>query len=176
MRYIHFSVCTLVPSNCSSHRTIEMKRVNKEMKFSCEARHHLPRFWSWNGYIFYEDINIGLELYTNWVFLFQAKIREAPSLEGHVLLKKLRDSLEFLKGRLTGLNKEDIEKTISLVSRLCKLTHIIESVLPCLSITKCNINEIFFQICPLEDSLFTYLNIYLPKAWPHTLSRWKLWQ
>uniref|UniRef100_M1AAP7 Uncharacterized protein n=1 Tax=Solanum tuberosum TaxID=4113 RepID=M1AAP7_SOLTU len=53
----------------------------------------------------------------------EAKIREAPSLEGHVLLKKLRDSLEFLKGRLTGLNKEDIEKAISLVEALAvKLT------------------------------------------------------
>lgn len=48
----------------------------------------------------------------------EAKIREVPSLEGHVLLKKLRDSLEFLKGRLTGLNKEDIEIAISLVSLL----------------------------------------------------------
>ncbi|KAK4346097.1 hypothetical protein RND71_036273 [Anisodus tanguticus] len=53
----------------------------------------------------------------------EAKIREAPSLEGHVLLKKLRDSLEILKGRLTGLNKDDIEKAISLVEALAvKLT------------------------------------------------------
>lgn len=58
------------------------------------------------------------ELYTTEPFFFQAKIREVPSLEGHVLLKKLRDSLEFLKGRLTGLNKEDIEIAISLVSLL----------------------------------------------------------
>ncbi|KAM3288900.1 Stomatal closure-related actin-binding protein 2 [Capsicum baccatum] len=48
----------------------------------------------------------------------EAKIREVPSLEGHVLLKKLRDSLELLKGRLTGLNKEDIEIAISLVEAL----------------------------------------------------------
>lgn len=46
------------------------------------------------------------------------------SLEGHVLLKKLRDALEFLKGRLAGLNKEDVERAISIVSLL--LIEIIE--------------------------------------------------
>lgn len=43
------------------------------------------------------------------------------SLDGHVLLKKLRDALEYLKGRLTGRNKEDVEKAISLVSFWCYL-------------------------------------------------------
>ena len=38
------------------------------------------------------------------------------SLEGHVLLKKLRDALESLRGRLAGRNKEDVEKAISMVS------------------------------------------------------------
>ena len=37
-------------------------------------------------------------------------------MEGHVLLKKLRDALELLRGRLTGKNKEDVEKAISMVS------------------------------------------------------------
>lgn len=44
------------------------------------------------------------------------------SLDGHVLLKKLRDALEYLKGRLAGRNKEDVERAISLVSLLLLLT------------------------------------------------------
>lgn len=52
----------------------------------------------------------------NCSFLIQAKLREVTSLEGHVLLKKLRDALEFLRGRLAGRNKEDVEKAISMVS------------------------------------------------------------
>jgi hypothetical protein len=47
---------------------------------------------------------------------FQAKLREVASLEGHVLLKKLRDALESLRGRMAGRNKEDVEKAISMVS------------------------------------------------------------
>lgn len=52
---------------------------------------------------------------------FQAKLKEVASLDGHVLLKKLRDALECLKGRLAGRNKEDVEKAISLVSFSCYL-------------------------------------------------------
>ncbi|XP_052176765.1 stomatal closure-related actin-binding protein 1-like [Diospyros lotus] len=53
----------------------------------------------------------------------EAKIREVASLEGHVLLKKLRDALESLRGRLAGRNKEDVEKAISMVEALAvKLT------------------------------------------------------
>lgn len=52
---------------------------------------------------------------------FQAKLKEVASLDGHVLLKKLRDALEYLKGRLAGRNKEDVEKAISLVSFWCYL-------------------------------------------------------
>ncbi|XP_054802604.1 stomatal closure-related actin-binding protein 2-like isoform X2 [Prosopis cineraria] len=53
----------------------------------------------------------------------EAKLREIPSLEGHVLLKKLRDALESLKGRLQGKHKEDVEKAISMVEALAvKLT------------------------------------------------------
>nr|GMC90271.1 stomatal closure-related actin-binding protein 3-like [Ipomoea batatas] len=48
----------------------------------------------------------------------EAKLRDAPSLEGHVLLKKLRDALETLKGRLAGRNKEDVEIAISMVEAL----------------------------------------------------------
>ncbi|CAL0322912.1 unnamed protein product [Lupinus luteus] len=53
----------------------------------------------------------------------EAKLRDVASLEGHVLLKKLRDALEFLKGRFAGRNKEDVEKAISMVEALAvKLT------------------------------------------------------
>ncbi|XP_051149592.1 stomatal closure-related actin-binding protein 2 [Andrographis paniculata] len=53
----------------------------------------------------------------------EAKLREVASLDGHVLLKKLRDALECLKGRLSGRNKEDVEKAISMVEALAvKLT------------------------------------------------------
>ena len=57
---------------------------------------------------------------TKWIAMgfneIQAKLREVASLEGHVLLKKLRDALESLRGRLAGRNKEDVEKAISMVS------------------------------------------------------------
>ncbi|GKA54402.1 stomatal closure-related actin-binding protein 2-like protein [Tanacetum coccineum] len=53
----------------------------------------------------------------------EAKLREMASLEGHVLLKKLRDAFEYLRGRLAGRNKEDVEKAISMVEALAvKLT------------------------------------------------------
>lgn len=53
----------------------------------------------------------------------EAKLREVASLEGHVLLKKLRDALEHLRGRMAGRNKEDVEKAISMVEALAvKLT------------------------------------------------------
>lgn len=48
--------------------------------------------------------------------LIQAKLKEVASLEGHVLLKKLRDALEALRGRIAGQNKDDVEKAISMVS------------------------------------------------------------
>lgn len=46
----------------------------------------------------------------------QAKLRDVASLEGHVLLKKLRDALESLRGRMAGRGKEDVEQAISMVS------------------------------------------------------------
>ncbi|KAJ4706697.1 Stomatal closure-related actin-binding protein 1 [Melia azedarach] len=53
----------------------------------------------------------------------EAKLREVASLEGHVLLKKLRDALEALRGRMAGQNKDDVEKAISMVEALAvKLT------------------------------------------------------
>ncbi|XP_065853586.1 stomatal closure-related actin-binding protein 2-like [Euphorbia lathyris] len=53
----------------------------------------------------------------------EAKLRDVASLEGHVLLKKLRDALESLRGRMAGRNKEDVEKAISMVEALAvKLT------------------------------------------------------
>lgn len=53
----------------------------------------------------------------------EAKLREVASLEGHVLLKKLRDALESLRGQMAGQNKNDVEKAISMVEALAvKLT------------------------------------------------------
>lgn len=53
----------------------------------------------------------------------EAKIRETASLEGHVLLKKVRDALESLRGRMDGRRKEDVEQAISMVEALAvKLT------------------------------------------------------
>ncbi|CAA2952318.1 E3 ubiquitin-protein ligase RNF167 [Olea europaea subsp. europaea] len=53
----------------------------------------------------------------------EAKLREVASLEGHVILKKLRDALECLKGRLASRNKEEVGKAISMVEALAvKLT------------------------------------------------------
>ena len=37
-------------------------------------------------------------------------------MEKHVLLKKLRDALESLKGRVAGRNKDEVEEAISMVS------------------------------------------------------------
>ncbi|KAL6530582.1 Stomatal closure-related actin-binding protein 3 [Orobanche minor] len=53
----------------------------------------------------------------------EAKLKEVASLDGHVLLKKLRDALDCLRGRLAGRNKQDVEKAISMVEALAvKLT------------------------------------------------------
>jgi gamma-glutamyl phosphate reductase len=49
------------------------------------------------------------------IFGLQARLREAASLEKHVLLKKLRDALESLKGRVAGRNKDDVEEAIAMV-------------------------------------------------------------
>ncbi|KAG6412552.1 hypothetical protein SASPL_125232 [Salvia splendens] len=46
----------------------------------------------------------------------QARLKEAASLEKHVILKKLRDSLEALKGRVGGKNNDDVADAISIVS------------------------------------------------------------
>ncbi|KAJ6984903.1 stomatal closure-related actin-binding protein 1-like isoform X2 [Populus alba x Populus x berolinensis] len=54
----------------------------------------------------------------------EARLREAASLEKHVLLKKLRDALESLKGRVAGRNKDDVEEAIAMVEALAvQLTH-----------------------------------------------------
>ncbi|KAF8104667.1 hypothetical protein N665_0170s0042 [Sinapis alba] len=53
----------------------------------------------------------------------EAKLNEVTSLEGHVMLKKLRDALESMRGRMDGRNKEAVEKAISMVEALAvKLT------------------------------------------------------
>ncbi|XP_047973487.1 stomatal closure-related actin-binding protein 1 [Salvia hispanica] len=48
----------------------------------------------------------------------QARLKEAASLEKHVILKKLRDSLEALKGRVGGKNNDDVADAISIVESL----------------------------------------------------------
>lgn len=50
--------------------------------------------------------------------MVQARLREAASLEKHVLLKNLRDALESLRGRVVGRNKDDVEEAIAMVSSL----------------------------------------------------------
>ncbi|XP_077218920.1 plectin-like protein [Tasmannia lanceolata] len=51
-------------------------------------------------------------------FSDEAKFREAASLDRHVILKKLRDVLEILRGRVAGRNKDDVEEAISMVEAL----------------------------------------------------------
>ncbi|GER41052.1 plectin-related [Striga asiatica] len=48
----------------------------------------------------------------------EARVKEAASLEKHVLLKKLRDALEALRGRVGGKNKDDVKEAISIVEAL----------------------------------------------------------
>jgi hypothetical protein len=48
----------------------------------------------------------------------EGRLREAASLEKHVLLKKLRDALESLRGRVAGRNKDDVEEAIIMVEAL----------------------------------------------------------
>lgn len=48
----------------------------------------------------------------------EARLREAASLEKHVLLKNLRDALESLRGRVAGRNKDDVEEAIAMVEAL----------------------------------------------------------
>ncbi|KAL2946850.1 hypothetical protein AAZX31_20G039300 [Glycine max] len=45
----------------------------------------------------------------------EARLREAASLEKHVLLKKLRDALQSLKGRVAGRNKDDVAEAIAML-------------------------------------------------------------
>lgn len=52
----------------------------------------------------------------SFIYGQQARLKEAASLEKHVLLKKLRDALEALKGRVAGKNKDDVEEAIAMVS------------------------------------------------------------
>lgn len=55
---------------------------------------------------------------SNFCLESQAKFREVVSFDKHVLLKKLRDVLESLRGRVAGRNKDDVEEAISMVSFL----------------------------------------------------------
>ncbi|KAI8021521.1 Stomatal closure-related actin-binding protein 1 [Camellia lanceoleosa] len=54
----------------------------------------------------------------------EARLRDAASLEKPVLLKKLRDALEALRGRVAGKNKDDVKGAIAMVEALAvQLTH-----------------------------------------------------
>ncbi|CAI9285224.1 unnamed protein product [Lactuca saligna] len=46
------------------------------------------------------------------------KLRDVVSLEKHVLLEKLKDALESLRGRAVGKNKDDVEEAIAMVEAL----------------------------------------------------------
>ncbi|WOL03868.1 stomatal closure-related actin-binding protein 1 [Canna indica] len=48
----------------------------------------------------------------------EPKWREVASLDRHVLLKKLRDVLDSLRGRVAGRNKDDADEAISMVEVL----------------------------------------------------------
>ncbi|KAH6774860.1 plectin-like protein [Perilla frutescens var. frutescens] len=48
----------------------------------------------------------------------RARLKEAASLEKHVILKKLRDSLEALRGRVGGRNNDDVAEAIAIVESL----------------------------------------------------------
>ncbi|XP_057484208.1 stomatal closure-related actin-binding protein 1-like [Actinidia eriantha] len=48
----------------------------------------------------------------------EARLREAASWDKHVLLKKLRDALEALRGRVVGKNKDDVEEAIAMFEAL----------------------------------------------------------
>ncbi|KAG1365495.1 stomatal closure-related actin-binding protein 1 [Cocos nucifera] len=48
----------------------------------------------------------------------ESKWREVASLDRHVLLKKLRDVLDQLRGRVAGRNKDDADEAISMVEAL----------------------------------------------------------
>ncbi|CAH1436040.1 unnamed protein product [Lactuca virosa] len=48
----------------------------------------------------------------------EAKLRDVTCLEKHVLLKKLRDALESLRGRVVGKNMDDVEDAIAMVEAL----------------------------------------------------------
>ncbi|GAA0156995.1 hypothetical protein LIER_14355 [Lithospermum erythrorhizon] len=48
----------------------------------------------------------------------EARLQDASSLEKHVLLKKLRDALESLRGRVANRNKDDVEEAIIMVEAL----------------------------------------------------------
>ncbi|KAL8139737.1 hypothetical protein V2J09_005758 [Rumex salicifolius] len=48
----------------------------------------------------------------------EAKIKDATSLERHLLLKKVRDALESLRGHVTGRNKDDVDEAITMVEAL----------------------------------------------------------
>lgn len=54
------------------------------------------------------------------------------SLEGHVMLKKLRDALESMRGRMDGRNKEAVEKAISMVSFYLLMNVFLEHLVPLL--------------------------------------------
>ncbi|KAL8480236.1 hypothetical protein ACS0TY_026964 [Phlomoides rotata] len=48
----------------------------------------------------------------------EARLKEAASLEKHVILKKLRDALEALRGRVAAKNKDDVVEAITIVESL----------------------------------------------------------
>ncbi|KAK7274730.1 hypothetical protein RIF29_15827 [Crotalaria pallida] len=96
------------------------KNLAAAAKLSNEVPVIYTSLWFGSFLIFISDDTMN---HTIFSLGFQAKLRDVASLEGHVLLKKLRDALESLRGGFAGRNKEDVEKAISMVEALAvKLT------------------------------------------------------
>lgn len=91
----------------------------------------------------------------------QTKLRDVVSLDGHVLLKKLRDALEYLKGRMAGQNKEDMEKAISMVSSFFLFHFGILSMWSICSWFYCKLLELH-KLYPVEICLSVFLSLGTP--------------
>ncbi|XP_051134279.1 stomatal closure-related actin-binding protein 1-like isoform X2 [Andrographis paniculata] len=50
--------------------------------------------------------------------LRKARLKEVVSLEKHILIKKLKDALQALRGRVAGKNRDDLEDAMAMVEAL----------------------------------------------------------
>lgn len=89
----------------------------------------------------------------------QARLKEVVSLEKHVLLKKLRDALEALRGRVVGQNKDDVEEAIAMVSNPFSVyTKLLQSSLPIDSSSDLVISVLMLHLCMFySNTLLVFL-------------------